>query len=162
MGSPREPLEGRRGSPLRGDPPPPRKSPRKVKDMDYPEDLLYTKEHTWVRQASDIATVGISDYAQEALGDVVYVQIPRVGEVAAASATIAVVESLKAVSDICAPVSGLVEEANQNLVENPEKINSDPYGEGWLLKIRQSPGHQPAGLMPVSDYRAYVEEETSS
>ena len=130
--------------------------------MEYPEHLLYTKDHEWIRQAPDVVTVGISDYAQEELGDVVYVEIPGVGEEVAAGASIASVESVKAVSDVYSPVSGLIEEANQDLVEHPEKINQDPYGAGWIAKIRLSDSGQLAGLMSAREYRAHVKEESSN
>ena len=130
--------------------------------MEYPEALLYTKDHEWIRQAAEIVTVGISDYAQQELGDVVYVEIPGAGEEVTAGASIASVESVKAVSDVYSPVSGLIEEANQDLVDSPEKINEDPYGAGWIAKIRVSGSGQLAGLMSAREYRAYVEEESSN
>ena len=106
--------------------------------------------------------MGISDYAQQELGDVVYVEIPGAGEELTAGASIASVESVKAVSDVCSPVSGLIEAANQDLVNSPEKINEDPYGAGWIVKIRVSGSGQLAGLMSAREYRAYVEEEFSN
>ena len=130
--------------------------------MESPEALLYTKDHEWIHQAAEIVTVGISDYAQQELGDVVYVEIPGAGEEVTAGASIASVESVKAVSDVYSPVSGLIEEANQDLVDSPEKINEDPYGAGWIAKIRVSGSGQLAGLMSAREYRAYVEEEFSN
>ena len=130
--------------------------------MEYPEHLLYTKDHEWIRQAADVATVGISDYAQEELGDVVYVEIPGAGEEVAAGASLASVESVKAVSDVYSPVSGLIEETNQDLVEHPEKINQDPYGAGWIAKIRLSDSGKLAGLMSAREYRSHVKEESSN
>ena len=130
--------------------------------MEYPEALLYTKDHEWIRQATEIATVGISDYAQQELGDVVYVEIPRAGEEVEMGASIASLESVKAVSDVYSPLSGLIEEANEDLVDNPEKINEDPYGAGWIAKIRLSDSEQLAGLMSAREYRAYVKEESSN
>ena len=130
--------------------------------MEYPEDLLYTRDHEWIRQAADVATVGISDYAQKELGDVVYAEIPTAGAEVAAGASIASVESVKAVSDVYSPVSGLIEEANQDLVDNPANINEDPYGAGWIAKIRLSDSGPLAGLMSAREYQVYVEEESSN
>ena len=129
--------------------------------MEYPEALLYTKDHEWIRQEAEIVTVGISDHAQQELGEVVYVELPGKNEEIEIGASMASVESVKAVSDVYSPVTGLIEDANQDLVDQPEKINQDPYGAGWIAKIRLSDSGLPAGLMTAPQYQAYVEEESS-
>ncbi len=130
--------------------------------MEYPEALLYTKDHEWIRQEAEIATVGISDHAQQELGDVVYVEIPRKNEEIEKGASMASVESVKAVSDVYSPITGRIEDANQHLVDHPENINQDPYGAGWIAKIRPSESGPLEGLMTASEYQAYVEEESSN
>src|SRR6266567_7520567 len=106
-----------------------------------PEDLHYSKDHEWLRVDGDVATIGITDYAQNSLGDVVYVELPKAGDEFAAHESFGSVESVKAVSEIFTPVSGKVAEVNQSLNDEPEKVNNDPYGEGWMLKIKMtSPG----------------------
>ncbi len=130
--------------------------------MEYPEALLYTRDHEWIRQKAEIATVGISDHAQQELGDVVYVEIPRKNEAIEMGASMASVESVKAVSDVYSPVTGRIEDANEDLVDHPEKINEDPYGAGWIAKIRLTDSGQLTGLMTAREYRAYVEEESSN
>jgi glycine cleavage system H protein len=130
--------------------------------MEYPEALLYTKDHEWIRQEADVATVGISDHAQQELGDVVYVEIPRKNEEIERGASMASVESVKAVSDVYSPVTGRIEDANEDLVDHPEKINEDPYGAGWIAKIRLSESGPLKGLMTAPEYEAYVEEESSN
>jgi len=104
--------------------------------MNYPNDLKYTSEHEWVRVEGDVATVGITDYAQDQLGDIVFVELPEEGSGVEKGETFGVVESTKSVSDLYAPVSGQVLEANDPLLDSPEIINEDPYGEGWLVKIK--------------------------
>jgi glycine cleavage system H protein len=120
---------------------------------DVPDDLRYTPEHEWVR-SGDSATVrvGITDYAQEALGDVVYVSLPEVGATVQKGAAVGEVESTKSVSDIYAPVSGTVTARNDNLDEHPELINSDPYGEGWMLEIDASDKAEIDGLLDAAAY----------
>lgn len=130
--------------------------------MEYPEALLYTRDHEWIRHEAEIAQVGISDHAQQELGDVVYVEIPRKNEDIEMGASMASVESVKAVSEVYSPVAGVIEDANEDLVDHPEKINEDPYGAGWIAKIRLSDSGQLAGLMTAQEYRAYVEEESSN
>ena len=130
--------------------------------MEYPEDLLYTKDHEWIRQEAEIATVGISDHAQQELGDVVYVEIPKKNEDIEKGASMVSVESVKAVSDVYSPVTGLIEAGNEDLVDHPEMINEDPYGAGWIAKIRLSDSEPLAGLMTAPEYQAYVEEESSN
>jgi glycine cleavage system H protein len=121
-----------------------------------PSDLQYTRSHEWIRIEGDEATVGITDYAQDALGDVVYVELPEVGASFEAGAMFGAVESVKAASDLYLPVAGEVLEVNSALVEQPEVLNSDPYGAGWMLKIRVSPGV--GALMSAGAYEKYVDE----
>jgi len=119
---------------------------------DVPDDLRYTAEHEWVRGASGTVRVGITDYAQEALGDVVYVSLPDVGADVAKGAAIGEVESTKSVSDIFAPLSGSVSSRNEKLDEQPELINSDPYGDGWLFEIDVSDDAELDGLLDAGAY----------
>ncbi|CAN2199436.1 GcvH Glycine cleavage system H protein (lipoate-binding) [Candidatus Nanopelagicaceae bacterium] len=119
-----------------------------------PSDLRYTKEHEWVAPSGAAFTfrMGITDYAQGALGDIVYVQMPKVGEVVVADSVCGEVESTKSVSEIFAPVSGTVVAINESLSQNPEVINSDPYGAGWLVEIEVA--NEPSGLLSASEYGA--------
>lgn len=123
--------------------------------MNVPDDLAYSSDHEWVRADGGRARVGITDYAQDALGDVVFVQLPEVGATVSAGEAVAEVESTKSVSDIYAPVSGTVVEVNADLADAPERLNEDPYGEGWLFTIETSDGT--AGLMDAEAYRALIE-----
>ena len=125
--------------------------------MEYPEGLEYTKEHEWVAIDGSRARVGITDYAQDALGDIVYVSLPAVGAAVTASKPCAEVESTKSVSDIYAPVSGTVVEINTTLATTPEKVNQDPYGEGWLFTIDVDSDGGAPGLLDVAAYRSLVE-----
>jgi len=125
-----------------------------------PEDLRYTKDHEWIRVQGDVGTVGITDHAQEELGDIVYVELPKVGSKLEQSATFGSVESVKAVSDIYSPVSGEVTEANSALADAPEKVNDDPYGEGWIMKLRLSTPQQVESLMTSVQYEEYVKSES--
>ena len=118
--------------------------------------LKYSKDHEWVRVEGDIGTVGISNYAQEQLGDVVYVELPEVGRTVAQSEEAAVVESVKAASEVYAPVSGEVVEVNQALEDDPALVNGDPTGEGWFLKLRMSAPDELTGLMDEGAYADYV------
>ena len=127
--------------------------------MAYPTEYRYTKEHEWVNVAGNVATVGITDYAQHELGDVVFVESPKVGSTVTAGKTFGTVESVKAVSEIYAPASGEVLEANPELQSNPEKINTDPHGVAWLVKIKLSNPSELAGLMDAAGYEAYVAEK---
>ncbi|WP_439565840.1 glycine cleavage system protein GcvH [Microcella sp.] len=120
-----------------------------------PADLQYTAEHEWVRLEGDVATVGITQYAADALGDVVYVDLPKVGAALAAGSIVGEVESTKSVGELYAPLDGEVVEANSAVVDAPETINSDPYGEGWLVKVRVS--STPA-LLSADEYRALIGE----
>jgi glycine cleavage system H protein len=125
----------------------------------YPEDLHYTKQHEWVRFSEGAGVVGITDYAQKELGDIVYVDLPRVGTTLEQGKTMGSVESVKAVSDIYAPVSGEVVEINDVLSTAPEKLNESPHGDGWLVKIRLSSPDEISGLLSAEDYQKYVAEE---
>ncbi|GAA1730171.1 glycine cleavage system protein GcvH [Microcella frigidaquae] len=120
-----------------------------------PTDLQYTAEHEWVRLDGDVATVGITQYAADALGDVVYVDLPKVGAALAAGSIVGEVESTKSVGELYAPLDGEVVEANQAVVDAPETINSDPYGDGWLVKVRVA--STPA-LLSADEYRALIGE----
>jgi glycine cleavage system H protein len=117
-----------------------------------PPDLRYTREHEWARMEGDRARVGITAFAQEQLGDVVFVELPKVGAKVTAMKTFGVVESVKAVSDLFAPITGEVVEVNAMLPKKPELVNSDPYGEGWMLVIRMSSPKEIDGLMSAADY----------
>ncbi|MDA8238650.1 MAG: glycine cleavage system protein GcvH [Chloroflexi bacterium] len=123
-----------------------------------PADLRYTKEHEWVRVEGDAATVGITDHAADQLGDIVFVELPAVGTVLRQFATFGVVESVKAVSDLFAPVGGEVLEANAALGATPEVVNSDPYGGGWMLRLRLADPRQLDGLLDAAAYEALVAE----
>ena len=125
--------------------------------MDVPEELQYTKSHEWVRTEDDTATIGITDHAQEELGDIVYIELPEQGVTFEAGDSFGTVESVKAVSDLYTPVGGEVVEVNEALGDSPEKINEDPYGEGWILKVRVS--DEGAGLLSASEYEQFLEEE---
>ncbi len=119
----------------------------------YPEHLLYHPEHDWAQIEGDVATFGITWYAQEALGEVVFVDPPEVGATTTANESYAEVESVKAVSDVFAPLSGEIVEVNTGLSDAPEKINDDPYGEGWLVKVRLSDPAERDSLLDVAAYR---------
>lgn len=128
----------------------------------YPADYRYTKEHEWVKIDGDTAVVGITDHAQDQLGDVVFVELPKTGAKVHASQSFGTVESVKAVSDIYAPLSGEVAEINEDLVDEPEALNADPHGKGWLIKIKFSDKAEIDALMSAEDYNAYVSAETES
>jgi glycine cleavage system H protein len=123
-----------------------------------PQDLRYTKEHEWVRVEGGLATVGITDYAAHELGDVVFVELPEVGRTVAQSAAIGVIESVKAVSDLFAPVGGDVVETNSELSGEPELLNSDPFGKGWMLRIQIADVAQIDGLLDAAAYDALTAE----
>ncbi|KAA6319894.1 Glycine cleavage system H protein [termite gut metagenome] len=126
--------------------------------MTFPNDLKYTKEHEWIRLEGDVAYVGITDYAQIQLGDIVFVDIPTVGETLNAGDVLGTIEVVKTVSDIFLPVSGEVLEQNEALEANPELINSDPYGKGWLVKIKPASPNDFSTLLDVKAYRALINE----
>ncbi len=125
----------------------------------YPENFRYTKEHEWVLVEGDTGTVGITDHAQEELGDIVYVDLPKVGARVEQGKSLGSVESVKAVSDVYSPVSGEVTAANQALADAPETLNSDPHGAGWLVKIKLSDAAEIQNLMSAADYEKYVGAE---
>jgi glycine cleavage system H protein len=127
--------------------------------MNYPEELRYSAEHEWVAVDGNRARVGITDFAQDALGDVVYVQLPEVGATVAAAASCCEVESTKSVSDVYAPVSGAVAEVNESLGDAPERLNQDPYGDGWIFAIDMSDPSELDRLMDAAAYRQLVEEQ---
>lgn len=128
--------------------------------MKYPENLRYTKEHEWVRVEGDLGVIGITDHAQHELGDIVYVDLPKVGAIVEQGKSLGSVESVKAVSDIFSPASGEVVEINETLAQTPEKLNQDPHGGAWLVKIRLSVPDQLKSLLSAADYQAYVGAET--
>jgi len=125
----------------------------------YPQNFRYTKEHEWVNVEGDTATIGITDHAQKELGDIVYVDLPKAGAMAEKGKTVGSVESVKAVSDVYSPVSGEVVAANDLLGTSPEKLNEDPHGAAWLVKIKMSSPAETADLMSAADYEKYVGEE---
>jgi glycine cleavage system H protein len=127
--------------------------------MNFPEDLRYTREHEWVRIAGTTARVGITDYAQDALGDVVYVDLPTAGATVAAMATCCEVESTKSVSEIFSPVSGTIAEVNSDLSDTPQMINEDPYGKGWIFSVEMSDSAEVEGLMDAHAYQAFLDNE---
>jgi len=124
--------------------------------MNYPENYRYTKEHEWVSLNGDVGTVGITFHAQSELGDIVYVDMPTPGAAVTAGESFGSVESVKAVSEIYSPITGEVVEANETLKDAPEKLNDDPHGEAWLVKIRLSDKSQLDGLMDAAAYQAYI------
>ncbi len=126
--------------------------------MEFPEDLRYTKEHEWARAEGARVRVGITDFAQDALGDVVYVDLPEVGVAVTADAPLGEVESTKSVSDVYSPVTGIVVERNPLVADRPELVNEQPYGDGWLVVIEVSDEQVVDGLMEATAYRTFVEE----
>ncbi|HOT97798.1 MAG TPA: glycine cleavage system protein GcvH [bacterium] len=124
--------------------------------MTAPENLLYTKEHEWVRVEGDIAVVGITEYAQGELGDVVFVELPQVGAVLTQNDPFGTIEAVKAVSDLFAPLSGTVTETNTQLTDAPETVNKDPYGSGWMVKVRIANPGEMAALMKADAYKAMI------
>ena len=124
-----------------------------------PENLLYSKDHEWMRVEGDTGTIGISDYAQKSLGDVVYVELPKVGETFSAHEVFGSVESVKAVSELYVPVSGEVVSVNETLQDEPEKVNTDPYGDAWLIKIRINKKSEVDGLLSAAEYEDYLSTE---
>lgn len=123
-------------------------------DASYPDDLLYHEEHDWARVDGDTATFGITWYAQDALGEVVFFQAPEVGTTVSKDQSYAEIESVKAVSDVVAPLSGEVLEINQAIAQSPETVNEEPYGAGWLVKVRLSDPSETESLMSAADYEA--------
>jgi glycine cleavage system H protein len=127
--------------------------------MNIPEDLKYTKEHEWARKDGDVVVIGITDHAQEQLGDIVFVELPEPGAQITKEETFGTVESVKAVSDLFAPISGEVTESNEALADKPEVVNSDPYGEAWMVKVKPADAAEVDGLLSAADYEALVESE---
>jgi glycine cleavage system H protein len=125
--------------------------------MNIPSELRYSTDHEWVRVDGDVVTIGITEYAQDALGDVVFVEIPEQGTAVAAGETFSEVESTKSVSDIYAPVTGAVSAVNEALESQPELLNSDPYGDGWICRIEMSNPSELDGLMDADAYRTLTE-----
>ncbi len=126
---------------------------------ELPGDLQYTKEHEWLRREEDgSVTIGITDHAQSALGDLVYVELPEVGQDLDLDGEMAVVESVKAASDVYAPITGSVLAVNDGLADDPERINSDPYGEGWIVRLQPAGELDVSGLMSPDDYQALLDE----
>jgi len=125
----------------------------------YPDEFRYTKEHEWVKAEGGIGIVGITDHAQQELGDIVYVDLPKVGTTVEKGKTLGSVESVKAVSDIYSPVSGEVIEINESLITKPEKLNEDPHGAAWLVKLRMSNTDEVMQLLSSSDYQTFIKAE---
>jgi len=128
--------------------------------MLFPADLKYTKEHVWVRLEGSGAVVGISDHAQKELGDIVFVETPHVGAALTRGKAFGVVESVKSVSDLHAPLSGTVARVNETLASAPEAVNKDPYGTGWMIAVAPADPAEIAGLLGAAEYEAYVREIT--
>jgi glycine cleavage system H protein len=129
--------------------------------MPYPANYRYTKEHEWISVEGSIGTIGITDYAQNSLGDIVYVDAPKVGDTVTANKTFGSVESVKAVSDLFSPVSGKVTEVNESLKTEPDKINADSHGT-WIIKVELSNPAEVGGLLDAAGYEAFIAEETKS
>ncbi len=127
--------------------------------MSIPSDLRYTSEHEWVSLEDNLATVGITDYAQGELGDIVFVELPSVGDVVKAGSAFGTIEAVKAVSELFAPVSGKVAEINAELQDNPTVVNSDPYGDGWMIKIEVKDSDEFEKLLPSSEYEKLTEQD---
>lgn len=125
----------------------------------YPADYRFTKDHEWIKVEGSLGTIGITDYAQHELGDVVFVELPKVGARVKAGESFGSVESVKAVSDIFSPVSGEVAEINSSLTDQPEKINSDPHGAAWLIRIKLDDPHGADSLMDARAYQAFIDEK---
>lgn len=128
--------------------------------MNFPEDLRYTKEHEWVRLKGNVASVGITDWAQDQLGDIVFVELPDEGEEVEKDDTFGVVESTKSVNDLYVPMSGTVIEVNDPLLDSPEIINEDCYGEGWMIRVEIRDKAELDELMTAEEYEAYIKEES--
>lgn len=128
--------------------------------MNIPDNLKYTKEDEWVKVEENIATIGVTDYAQDALSDIVYLELPAAGDSFSAGETFGVVESVKAASDLYMPVDGTVTVANEDLIDTPETVNSDPYGDAWMIKVELSDPGQLDSLMDAEAYKTYCEERS--
>ncbi len=128
--------------------------------MSVPADLLYTKDHEWAKIEGDTARIGITHYAQDSLGEIVFVELPEVGRTIGAGGTFGSVESVKAVSDLFAPLSGTVTAVNKALVDTPETVNRDPYGDGWMIQVKLSDPAETASLLGPADYEKLLAEES--
>lgn len=126
--------------------------------MDFPEELYYSKDHEWARVEGNIVVVGITDYAQDALGDIVFLELPPVGTKTQAHIPLATIESVKSVSDVYAPVTGKIVEINDAVIDAPEIINKDPYGEGWMIKIEMDNPQEIKDLISAEEYKKSTEE----
>ena len=124
-----------------------------------PKDLKYTKEHEWIKLDGDIAIIGVTDFAQQQLTDIVFVELPKKGKKVEQNKQLTVIESVKSVSDVFSPVSGEVTEINEKLKDNPETINKDPYGEGWIAKLKLEDKSQLDGLMTAENYENFIKTE---
>jgi glycine cleavage system H protein len=131
-------------------------NPKGEKPMTFPENLKYTKDHEWIRIEGDTGTIGITEYAQSELGDVVFVELPAVGHAISAHDTFGTIEAVKAVSDLYAPVSGSVIEVNGALGNEPETVNKDPYGAGWMVKVKLLDPEEVSGLLDAAAYKALI------
>ena len=125
-----------------------------------PEDLHYSKDHEWVRVDGDVAVIGITDYAQNSLGDVVYVELPKAGDEFGANESFGSVESVKAVSEVFTPVAGVVAQINESLADEPESVNSDPYGTGWMIRLKMSNPADVDSLLTAAEYEDFTKAET--
>ena len=125
----------------------------------YPQEFLYTKEHEWIRVDESIGTIGITDHAQKELGDIVFVELPKVGDHVAANESFGTVESVKAVSEMYSPVTGEVTAVNAKAQANPEMLNADPHGDAWLIRVRLSDRSEIENLMTAEDYETYIQEQ---
>lgn len=128
--------------------------------VNVPENLHYSKDHEWIKVEGDVGIIGITDHAQHSLGDVVYVELPKVGETFEASEAFGSVESVKAVSEVFSPVSGKITEINELLRDEPEKINSDPYGDAWMVRIQVSNKSELDAMLSAAEYEDYIKSET--
>ena len=125
-----------------------------------PEDLHYSKDHEWVRVDGEVAVIGITDYAQNSLGDVVYVELPKAGDQFAANESYGSVESVKAVSEVFTPIAGVVAQINESLADEPETVNSDPYGSGWMIRLKMSNAGEVDSLLTAAEYEDFTKAET--
>lgn len=130
-----------------------------LEQLRFPEELLYSPTHEWVRREGNRAVIGITDYAQSELGDITYLELPKVGDTVEAGQPFGVIESVKADEELFAPVSGTVAAVNQNAIDNPEIINDDPYGDGWLIVVEMSDPDELKSLMSAEQYRRMLEQE---
>ncbi|HEY6424108.1 MAG TPA: glycine cleavage system protein GcvH [Pseudonocardiaceae bacterium] len=127
-----------------------------------PKDLKYSREHEWVRQRDAVAMVGITDHAQRQLGDIVYVELPKVGDRFEAGEPFGSVESVKAVTEVYAPVTGEIIKVNEGVNDSPERLNEDPYGDGWMIEIRMANATGATGLLTAAEYSDYIQEDADS